>query len=249
MSATKNTEYRDSTIAAARDTKVVLYTSAAIGAFGGISAFSHLFGAAAGLPRFDSIQGGAVDLLWAIPCLLVAYAMVWLYHGSRFGFSRLSARLGDGAAATIVKPVIAGVVMGALAMAFPLVLFPGEEQAHELMQTWQTWTAVALIATGLLKAVVTPMCLNMGWMGGSFFPSIFAGVACGFGLAALTGADPMLMVTVTASAYLAGVTRKPLLSVAILALCFPFTGIMWSGLAAVVGGTLPVPHTWLDSKE
>ena len=229
--------------------KIVLYTSAAIGAFGGIGAFSQLFGAAAGLPRFDSIQGGAVDLLWAIPCLLVAYAMVWLYHGSRFGFSRLSARLGDGAAATIVKPVFAGVVMGALAMAFPLVLFPGEEQAHELMQTWPTWTAAALVATGLLKAVVTPMCLNMGWMGGSFFPSIFAGVACGYGIAAFTGADPMLAVTVVASAFLAGVTRKPLLSLAILILCFPIDGILWSGLAAIIGGSLPVARILLSESE
>ena len=134
-------------------------------------------------------------------------------------------------------------------MVFPYVLFPGETQSHELMGTWQTWTVVALVGTGLLKAVATPMCIRMGWMGGSFFPSIFAGVACGYGIAALTGADSMLMVTVVTSAYLAGVTRKPLLSVAILALCFPLTGILWSGLAAVIGGALPVPRTWLLAEE
>ena len=157
--------------------------------------------------------------------------------------------MGDDALGTIAKPVIAGLLMGAAAMAFPLVLFPGEVQSEELMTTWTTWTALALIGTGVLKAAVTPMCIRMGWMGGSFFPSIFAGVACGYGLAAITGADPMLMVTVTATAFLAGVTRKPLLSVAILALCFPLTGILWSGLAAVVGGSLPIPRSWLESED
>ena len=232
-----------------REVKIVLYTAAAFGAFAGIAAFSELFGAMGGLPRFDAITATYADLLWAIPCILVAWAMALLYHGSSFVFGRVSQRLGDDARGTIVKPIIAGIIMGTVAMALPLVLFPGETQSEELMATWQAMPVLVLLATGLLKAVITPLCIRMGWMGGSFFPSIFAGVACGFGLAALTGADPMLMVTVTASAYLAGVTRKPLLSVAILALCFPLTGIMWSGLAAVICGSLPVPRAWLGTKE
>ena len=225
-----------------RGVKVVLYTTAAIGAFAGIRAGTALFGGNAGLPHFDSIQAVAADLLWVVPCLVVAYVMALVYHASRVGTARLATRMGNGQVGTILKPVIAGVAIGAIAMAFPLVLFPGEEQSHELMATWSTWTAVALLATGVLKAAATPLCINMGWMGGNFFPSIFAGVACGYGLAALTGADPMLMVTVVATGFLAGVTRKPLLTLAILALCFPLDGILWSGLAAVIGAALPLPR-------
>ncbi len=149
---------------------------------------------------------------------------------------------------TIGKPVVAGFIIGLLAMAFPLVLFPGESQAHELMGTWQSWTAAALLATGLLKAAATPLCIRFGWIGGIFFPCIFAGVACGYGLAALTGADPMLLVTITTSGFLAGATRKPLMSVAILVLCFPLTGILWSALAALIVGALPLPRI-LQKKE
>lgn len=225
-----------------RGVKVVLYTAAAFGAFGGIAAFSALFGAAGGLPRFQAITAAYAELLWVVPCILVAYVMTLLFHGSSFLFKGVSRRLGDGALGVIGAPIVAGVVMGAVAMAFPYVLFPGEEQTAELVSTWTTWTALALLATGLLKAIVTPLCLNMGWAGGSFFPSIFAGVAAGYGLAALTGADPMLMVTVTATAYLAGVIRKPLLALAILFLCFPVEGLLWMGLAAVVGAALPVPR-------
>ena len=229
--------------------KIALYTAAAFGAFAGIAAFSELFGASGGLPRFESITASYADFLWAVPCILVAWGMALLFHGSSFAFGYVSRIMGNGTWGTVVKPIIAGIMMGAVAMALPLVLFPGEVQSEELMVSWQSWTALALLGTGVLKAVITPMCIRMGWMGGSFFPSIFAGVACGYGLAVLTGADPMFMVTVTASAYLAGVTRKPLLSVAILALCFPMTGILWSGLAAVTCGSLPIPQFLLESNE
>lgn len=225
-----------------RGVKIVLYTAAAFGAFGGIALFSELFGVAGGLPRFEAITATYAELLWVIPCLIVAYVMTLLFHGSARLFAGVSDRLGGGMAGAVLKPIIAGVVMGAIAMALPYVLWPGEVQSEELMASWTTWTAVALLGTGLLKAVVTPMCLNMGWIGGNFFPSIFAGVAAGYGLAALTGADPMLMVTVTATAFLAGVIRKPLLVLAVLFLCFPVVGVFWMGLAAIIGAALPVPR-------
>jgi hypothetical protein len=52
----------------------------------------------------------------------------------------------------------------------------------------------------------------------------------------------MLMVTVTATAFLSGVTGKPTLALGILALCFPLRGILWMGLAALIGAGLPVWH-------
>ncbi|MGI6220821.1 MAG: chloride channel protein [Coriobacteriales bacterium] len=229
--------------------KVVLYLAAAIGAFGGIILFSSLFGRAAGLPRFDSISASGADLIWVVPCLVIGYLLTVVYHGSSRAFGHISLKLGDGSRGTVMKPVVAGIIMGTLATVFPLVLFPGEMQAHELMADWRTWSALALIATGVLKAIATPMCLRMGWMGGNLFPSIFAGVACGYGVALLTGADPMLMVTVVTTAFLAGVTRKPLLAIAILLLCFPLHGIIWSGIAAVIGGSLPIPGRILEKEE
>ncbi len=229
-----------------RGAKIVLYTAAAFGAFGGILLFSYVFGAGSGLPRFEAISAAYMDLLWAIPCLVAAYIMALLFHASSRLFSAISSRLNKSSAGTIVSPIIAGLAMGAIACAFPLVLFPGETQSEYLMENWTSFAAITLIATGMLKALVTPMCLEMGWIGGNFFPSIFAGVAVGYGIAALTGADPMLMVTVTSTAFLAGVIRKPLLVLAVLFLCFPATGVIWMGLAAIIGATLPIPHVLLS---
>ena len=241
-----------------RGVKIVLYTAAAFGAFAGIAAFSSLFGAASGLPRFGAIEAAGPEFLWALLCLAAAYLMALIYHGSArfFGnFDRWTKRASRAAISrpvvlgAIGKPILAGLIMGAIACALPLVLFPGETQSEFLMANWANVGAMVLVLTGMFKAAVTPMCLNMGWMGGNFFPSIFAGVAVGYGLAAITGADPMLMVTVTTTAFLAGVIRKPLLCLAILVLCFPATGILWMGLAALIGASLPLPRVLRENGE
>jgi hypothetical protein len=65
----------------------------------------------------------------------------------------------------------------------------------------------------------------------------------------VAGIDPMFAATIVTTAFLSGVTRRPLLSVAILLLCFPLIGILWSGLAAIVGGALPISRMLLEVEE
>lgn len=225
-----------------REAKFVLYLSAAVGAFGGIVLFNRIFGTSGGFPRFDEIGATGAEYAWSFVGLVGAYVLLIVFRGVEFGCVRLSRHLDDrGDAATIAKPVAAGVILGAIALVAPLVLFPGEEQCVELKEGWRHLAPWALVATGLLKAAVTAMCIKLGWKGGDLFPCIFAGVALGYGLAAITGADPMLMVCVTTTAFLAGVTGKPVLTLAILALVFPLRGILWMGLAAVLGSIAPLP--------
>jgi H+/Cl- antiporter ClcA len=220
----------------------VLYFAAAIGAFGGIVLLNQLFGSGEGMPRFETIEARGTEYLWAIVALLAAWVLLLIFHGAKGLASRASDLLMGHSLGTFLRPVACGIVLGAVALPLPLVLFPGEEQCTELIETWQGLSWGYLLATGVLKAILTPMCIRMGWKGGDLFPCIFAGVSVGFGLAALTGADPMLMVTVTTTAFLAGVTGKPMLVLGILAICFPLRGILWIGLAALVGTSLPVWH-------
>ena len=72
-------------------------------------------------------------------------------------------------------------------------MFAGETQTDVLMGTYMAIPAGVLIATGLVKAMLTPALINMGWRGGHFFPVIFSGVSLGYGLALLTGADPVFL--------------------------------------------------------
>ena len=229
-----------------RPAKLLLYTAAAFGAFGGAAFVGALVGESAGLPRFDSIDVQGFAWLWTVPLALVGWVLGLLFHASNRAFGSMARRFKP---ESLLSPLIVGVALGAVAVALPGVLFSGERQCHTIMGEWTAVSALALLATGVLKVVATPLCLNFGWRGGNFFPCIFAGVSCGYGIAALSGIDPMLCVTVVTTALVACMTRKPLLTLALLILCFPIDGILASGVAALVGSALPVPRSLMDASR
>ena len=211
----------------------------------GIALLGGLLGESGGLPRFDAVEASGVRLVWFVPCIAVGYVLTLVFFISGKAFGQLAGRFELG---SVVKPVICGLVIGAIATQLPLVLFSGEEQAFELMEGWQALGATTLVATGFVKAAAIPFCISMGWRGGHFFPCIFAGIACGYGMALGYGVDPMLAVTAVTATFVAGTTRKPLLALALLFLCFPVKSIVWLGLACVIGAALPVPAVLLDAE-
>lgn len=229
-----------------RPAKLLLYTAAAFGAFGGAAFIGGFLGDGAGLPRFSSIEAQGIAWLWTVPLALAGWALGLLFHASNRAFGSMTGRFRKD---SLMPPLIAGVALGAVAVALPGVLFSGERQCHTIMGEWTAISALALLAAGALKVVATPLCLNFGWRGGNFFPCIFAGVSFGYGIAALSGIDPMLCVTVVTTALVACMTRKPLLTLALLILCFPIDGILASGVAALVGSALPVPRSLVDTPR
>lgn len=221
-----------------RVVKVVLYAVSAAGAFAGMWLASLLFAQMGGLPRFETISFQVEQLPWAIVFVLVGYALGVESHLA----SALAHRIEPWVS---TRPVLAaalcGFVLGALFLAFPYVLFSGEEQCREIVETWVGIPAFVLAITAVLKCAATPLCIGMGWRGGSIFPNIFTGVVAGFALAALTGVDPMFAVTATASAFIGATTRKPLLAVCLLLLCFPPLSLPVVVVAAVLGAKIPLP--------
>ena len=104
-----------------------------------------------------------------------------------------------------------------------------------------TIPAGVLIATGLVKAMLTPALINLGWRGGHFFPVIFSGVSLGYGLAILTGADPVFCVAVCTASTMGAVMRQPVMVVGLLLMCFPLKGIVCMIIAAVIAAGIPLP--------
>lgn len=221
-----------------RIAKTILYTAAAGGAFTGMRLAARLAGGMSGLPRFEAIQMPLSDGLWVIVCVLAGYVLACVFHASTLMMGRAGRRL---EAHPVTKGLICGIVLGILGVCLPYVLFSGEEQSREIVETWRGIPAIVLVLTACFKAFATPLCLSMGWRGGEIFPNIFTGVTCGFAIAALTGIDPMFCITTTTAAYVAGVMRKPLLAVCLLLLCFPVTGLLWMVSCAVAGAYLPMP--------
>ena len=218
--------------------KTVVYGIAIAGGLGAYLLLGKLMGGGMGMPRFEAAEVGNLELAWLIPLALIGTACGWLFFVSEHMSEALSHAMGE---RPVVKAMLAGLVLAACGTILPYTMFAGETQADVLMETYLTIPAGALIATGLVKAVLTPVLINLGWRGGHFFPVIFSGVSLGYGLAILTGADPVFCVAVCTASTMGSVMRKPVMVVALLLLCFPLKGIVCMIIAAVIAAGIPLP--------
>lgn len=223
--------------------KAAIYILAAAGALGTMMLLGSLFGRGGGLPHFSDMALGLPELLWAVPLALVGAAVGWLFFPLGAAARWLAERLGD---RPVVKAVVAGAILGACGTVLPFTLFAGEVQTEVLAETWTALGAGVLVATGFLKVLATRFCLGLGWRGGHFFPLIFAGVAIGYGLAALTGVDPVFSLCVVTGALLGTVMRQPAMAALLLFLVFPVKGAVVLLAAAALGSVLPVPARWRE---
>lgn len=228
-----------------RGPKTIFYLSAAASAIVGALLARAVVSVPANIPRFDAITSSTDNLPWIVPCLLAGWTGALLYKGGSHGFRKLSSWIGDH---PVLKPVLAGAALGAAALLVPYVPFPGKEQTLELMGSWESIGALALLATGAAKCLMTPLCLNFGWKGGYFLPLVLAGTALGYGVSALGGADPMLCVSIVTAALLSNVQGQPALVMALLLLCFPLQSIVQMGIACFIGAALPTPRALSREK-
>ena len=228
-----------------RRARAVVYVCAIAGALGAMLALNHFIGGGMSLPHYDWDAVGRTEVLWLIPLILVGSVAGWLYCISDSLMSKASDRVGD---RPVLKPVLAGAVLGVFGVVMPMTMFSGESQVEELNVLWTGMGAVALLVLGFAKVFVTSMCVNMGWRGGHFFPIIFAGISIGYGMAMLTGADPVFCLCVVTAALVGGVMRKPVMAVLLLFLCFPILAAIPMLLAAFVGSRLPLPK-WASESE
>ncbi len=145
-----------------------------------------LFGQGGGLPHFSIIAIGALELAWGIPLALLGAAAGWLFHGSGRIVRGLASRLGD---RPVAKAVAAGAFLGAAGVVLPFTMFAGEAQTEQLAARGPR-SARRPHGHGIPEGDRHPGLPGPGWRGGHFFPIIFAGIAIGYGVAALTGVDP-----------------------------------------------------------
>jgi len=75
--------------------------------------------------------------------------------------------------------ISAGLILGVVASAFPLVLFDGQNQVNVLILNAATYGAIFLIGLMFAKLFVTVVCLSFGWNGGYIFPSLLIGSSLG----------------------------------------------------------------------
>ena len=218
--------------------KTVVYGIAIAGGLGTYLLLGQLMGGGMGMPRFEAAEIGSLELTWLIPLTLVGMVCGWLFFVSEHASEALAHAIGE---RPVAKATLAGLVLAACGTVLPFTMFAGETQADVLMETYLTIPAGVLIATGLVKAMLTPALINLGWRGGHFFPVIFSGVSLGYGFALLTGADQVFCVAVCTASTMGAVMRQPVMVVGLLLMCFPLKGIVAMIIAAVIAAGIPLP--------
>ena len=221
--------------------KTFVYLCAIVGALGTFLLLGDAFGGGSGLPRFTDIAVGAHEALLVIPLALAGTACGWAFHASSWASKHAASAIGE---RPVAKSLVAGLALGVCGIALPYTMFAGEAQIHELMGSYLAIPAGVLIATGFVKAALTPACINLGWRGGHFFPLIFAGVSVGYGFALLTGADAVACVAVCTAACMGAVMRQPLMAALLLVMCFPLRGVLVMIAAAAIGAAIPLPRAF-----
>ena len=213
-------------------------------AFAGLGA---LFGGSAGLPRFDA-KHTISWIQWAWFLGIVAAAILaglcYLF------FAKVSEKLGEMLQNhRIVSCVLAGVCIATGMYFLPLTTFSGEHEMGELMSSWEEYSAKILILTALAKMLLVNLCISLGWRGGSIFPLIFSGVAAGYAFAAITGIDPNFAVAAMTAGLYGYVSRKPVMTVAVLLMCFPPVYIFPLAGAAVIASKVPIPPKMHEEEK
>lgn len=119
---------------------------------------------------------------------------------------------------TLVKPALAGLLVGIIGLWLPEILGAGYGPVDGALHGRYAWQI--LIAIGLLKMLATTACFSAGVPGGMFAPTLFIGAMVGGGLGGLARlfwpmpiSPDSVFVLVGMGAFFAGVFRAPMTSV------------------------------------
>lgn len=152
--------------------KTVVYGIAIAGGLGTYLLLGQLVGGGMGMPRFEAAEVGNLELAWLIPLALVGTVCGWLYFVSEHASEALSHAIGE---RPVVKAMLAGLALAICGTVLPYTMFAGETQADVLMETYLTIPAGVLIATGLVKAMLTPALINLGCLRRPLLPRYLLG--------------------------------------------------------------------------
>ena len=218
--------------------KMTAIFCAIIAGFAAFIVLGKFLGSAGELPRFDTAEIGRRELIFAIPILLIA-----IIYGLFFRmFSKFTHKVSEVLGRKyFLAAMIAALFLGVLGTFFPLAMFSGEDEIFKLGETYLEYTPYILLIITFVKVFLINSCINLGWRGGNFFPSIFAGVCLGYACAMLFNVDVAFSIAVAAAAIMTTIIRKPLAVTALLLLCFPVQSVVYlfasAFLASVITNT------------
>jgi H+/Cl- antiporter ClcA len=153
-------------------------------------------------PAATTVHGG--DVLWALAAgacgAVISVVFTYLATGLLWAFRHLH---------PMVRPILGGTALGALAFWSPYALTFGEAQINPLLIR-HALASVFIVAV-LAKLLGTSVTLASGWRGGFIIPMFFIGVAMGrLAHVVVPSTNEVVMMAAFMAAVNVGVTKTPL---------------------------------------
>lgn len=227
-------EEPDDTIVLSKNVKIISYGVCIAAGMAVYTLMADLAGGGMGIPSL-ALEGDLlrVDYLLLVVYILAGCALAWFYEHTHKMTHTLMHKIPG-----VARETVTGVLLGTMGFLIPVVMFSGEENMAEMAELFGMYAAAIWILIAFAKILITNICIQGGIRGGHFFPLIFAGVCCGYGLAGvfLTGADHQVFAAaIVTAALLGGTMKKPLAVTVLLLICFPAQLIIWYFVAATIG--------------
>lgn len=216
--------------------RIVLYFVTIFGALGIMILLNSFFKGSSGLASFSGLKMNSKEWGFLIPLCLIGCIIGLIYNSFNKVTNKLSSLLNN---RTIIKCLIAGIILGIVGTFLPFVMFSGEEQIAEVMSDYKEIGLVILLLTGLFKLFVTNSCISLGFKGGHFFPCIFAGICFGYAFGLLLHINLVFSVCVITTTFMSYLMKKPLAVILLLMICFSYEAIPVMLIAASFGSYIP----------
>lgn len=218
--------------------KVILYLVAAFSSFGAFVLLGKYLGSGSGIYSFGFNKIQLIDLAYIIPLCLIGIIGGLLYMASHKLAKLISEKFEK---FVVIRCVVGGIILGVMGTLLPLTMFSGEHQMEVVAKKGAEIGIAMLIVVAVLKIVLTTICIEAGLKGGHFFPIIFAGICLGYAFGTVFGIDVVFAMALVTTALVGYTLKKPLATVLLLMIAFPFQYILIMLAAALFARIIPEP--------
>lgn len=195
--------------------------------------------------QIHHIDDFALAILYSIVGTLAAWGFIGIFKVCAWGFAKLSLPI-------YLRTTLAGLVLGSLAMLFPLTRYFGHEELDVVVETQIAASMLLLLA--FAKMIAIAVTVNGEWRGGFIIPIFFTGACVGKAIALLIpGTHPALAMIAIMAALNAAITRTPISTTLLLTKLTgfnPFAPILFASLIGFfLSPKMPLIKSQLKKKQ
>jgi len=212
--------------------KTIIYTVTTIAGFLVFILLSRIDNMESFVVKFGSSKIGSREVIFAGILILIAILLGEIYKMYGKVLHKVLKIFDD---KKIIKALIGGISIGIIGTLLPYTLFSGEHELKNLVFQWNSIGVYMLIIIGLVKLLLTEICLSTGWRGGHIFPIIFSGSCIGYALSILFSIDPVFSVAIVTTGFVSKAIDNYIVAIVILIFFFPLNNLLLMMLSAVIG--------------